>query len=323
MELKRFIIIFSISFIILQNSYSNVSFSLSPFSTNNKNIFIIEENVQIYDKNINAILKIKNNSNTKENVKFYLSLYSENNYQNSIPENLDIFHNKSKIELNINNDIESNSIIISFSMDFEPSEITEIEIKYSNHGILSTDGEYFILYNFSAKHNKTIKWILSDSLFVITGIYDSNSTYKNAFDKKKLNNILRCKEYDYVFYNISVPDEVESVRGEIEYMTYSSYINLFENNKYQKKFAIDTLFYLNNEQLSTLRNSFYAKHGYIFKNQKWKDYFNDVFIENGYEYIGNLSFSESLFNEIEKYNIELIKRIENAKEPILLSDYLE
>ena len=157
MELKRFIIIFSISFIILQNSYSNVFFSLSPFSTNNKNIFIIEENVQIYDKNINAILKIKNNSNTKENVKFYLSLYSENNYQNSIPENLDIFHNKSKIELNINNDIESNSIIISFSMDFEPSEITEIEIKYSNHGILSTDGEYFILYNFSAKHNKTIK----------------------------------------------------------------------------------------------------------------------------------------------------------------------
>ena len=124
MELKRFIIIFSISFIILQNSYSNVSFSLSPFSTNNKNIFIIEENVQIYDKNINAILKIKNNSNTKENVKFYLSLYSENNYQNSIPENLDIFHNKSKIELNINNDIESNSIIISFSMNFEPSEIT-------------------------------------------------------------------------------------------------------------------------------------------------------------------------------------------------------
>ena len=132
MELKRFIIVFSISFIILQNSYSNVSFSLSPFSTNNKNIFIIEENVQIYDKNINAILKIKNNSNTKENVNFYLSLYSENNYQNSIPENLDIFHNKSKIELNINNDIESNSIIISFSMDFEPSEITEIEIKYSN-----------------------------------------------------------------------------------------------------------------------------------------------------------------------------------------------
>ena len=116
MEIKRFIIIFSISFIILQNSYSNVSFSLSPFSTNNKNIFIIEENVQIYDKNINAILKIKNNSDTKENVKFYLSLYSENNYQNSIPENLDIFHNKSRIELNINNDIESNSIIISFSI---------------------------------------------------------------------------------------------------------------------------------------------------------------------------------------------------------------
>lgn len=48
-----------------------------------------------------------------------------------------------------------------------------------------------------------------------------------------------------------------------------------------------------------------------------------MFIENGYEYIGNLSFSESLFNEIEKYNIELIKRIENAKEPILLSDYLK
>ena len=34
-------------------------------------------------------------------------------------------------------------------------------------------------------------------------------------------------------------------------------------------------------------------------------------------------FDEKSFNEIEKKNIELIRELENIKEPILLSDYLK
>ena len=60
-----------------------------------------------------------------------------------------------------------------------------------------------------------------------------------------------------------------------------------------------------------------------FSKEKWKEYFTQIFDDNGYKYTNNPNFSESLFNEIEKNNIELIKIIENTKEPILLSEYLK
>ncbi len=82
------------------------------------------------------------------------------------------------------------------------------------------------------------------------------------------------------------------------------------------------LFFLSKNQLETLRNSFYAIHGYAFKNQKWKDYFYNIFNDNGKKYVVNSNFSESDFNDIEKKNIELIRELENTKEPILLSEYL-
>ena len=83
------------------------------------------------------------------------------------------------------------------------------------------------------------------------------------------------------------------------------------------------LFFLSKNQLETLRNSFYAIHGYAFKNQKWKDFFSNIFINNEKKYVINPNFSESDFNDIEKKNIEHIRELENIKEPILLSEYLK
>lgn len=61
------------------------------------------------------------------------------------------------------------------------------------------------------------------------------------------------------------------------------------------------------EQLRLFRNMFYAKHGYIFKDEYLRDYFNSI---EGFEYKMNSKFSEVDFNEIEKKNIENIKQIE-------------
>ena len=70
-----------------------------------------------------------------------------------------------------------------------------------------------------------------------------------------------------------------------------------------------------------LRNSFYALHGYSFKNPQLTEFY----IENlsTYSELLNKGFDEKSFNDIEKKNIELIRVLENIKEPILLSDYLK
>lgn len=70
------------------------------------------------------------------------------------------------------------------------------------------------------------------------------------------------------------------------------------------------LFFLSKECLEILRNSFYAAHGYDFKNQKWKDYFSEMYEKRDSKYIINPNFSESDFNETERKNIELIREME-------------
>lgn len=80
------------------------------------------------------------------------------------------------------------------------------------------------------------------------------------------------------------------------------------------------LFFLQKQRLETLRNSFYAAHGYDFKNRKWKDYFSEMYEKRDSKYIINPNFSESDFNETERKNIELIRKMENMKEPMKLSD---
>lgn len=59
--------------------------------------------------------------------------------------------------------------------------------------------------------------------------------------------------------------------------------------------------------LSLIRNEIFARHGYIFKKDEYRNYFNSM-----PWYTPNSSFKGSLneLNAIEKYNVELIKSLE-------------
>ena len=89
----------------------------------------------------------------------------------------------------------------------------------------------------------------------------------------------------------------------------------------EKELSLKDLFYLSSNHLRLLRNAFYVIHGYPFKDKDLYVYFNNIFknVSNS-SYKINPNFSESVFNEVERKNIELIKEMENMKEPILLSD---
>lgn len=62
------------------------------------------------------------------------------------------------------------------------------------------------------------------------------------------------------------------------------------------------------EEIALIRNEIYAKHGYIFDNEKYNYYFS-----NKWWYIPNSNFSEDMFNETEKTNVKTIIEYETSK----------
>lgn len=72
---------------------------------------------------------------------------------------------------------------------------------------------------------------------------------------------------------------------------------------------------LSKEELAFARNEIYARHGYVFKKEKFKTYF-----ENKPWYKANTKFSDAEFNDVELYNIQLIKKYEETKEATDTSD---
>ncbi len=59
------------------------------------------------------------------------------------------------------------------------------------------------------------------------------------------------------------------------------------------------------DTLALIRNEIYARHGYVFQKQKYRDYFGSKLW-----YYPDPDFDGSGLNSIEKYNVELIKSME-------------
>lgn len=59
------------------------------------------------------------------------------------------------------------------------------------------------------------------------------------------------------------------------------------------------------ETLGYIRNEIYARHGYVFQKDKYKEYFGSKSW-----YVPNYSFNSNDLNSIEKYNVQLIKEME-------------
>ena len=72
--------------------------------------------------------------------------------------------------------------------------------------------------------------------------------------------------------------------------------------------TIDILEELTKDELALLRNEIYARHGYVFNLEEYKTYFNRKSWYRPNEY-----FDESMFNEIEKANKDLIVEYEIEK----------
>ena len=75
---------------------------------------------------------------------------------------------------------------------------------------------------------------------------------------------------------------------------------------------------LTKHEVSLIRNEIYARHGYIFKQEEFKVYFNTQDWYNP-----NENFSTSMFNEIERANIDFIVNYEKKMDEIIRNENFE
>lgn len=62
------------------------------------------------------------------------------------------------------------------------------------------------------------------------------------------------------------------------------------------------------KEVALMRNEIYARHGYIFKTEPYKSYFNSK-----YWYVPNENFNENMLSELEKRNKDFIAEYEKNK----------
>lgn len=274
-----------------------------------------------------------------------------------IPYNYQILDNENEIPFFINNNgnmyLNTDNLnkqtsiqsYIQFILTFNPMERKALIIKYSNesenfHHTCDTGIRRTVRYNFNkTTPKKTILYVPNDNnIKVDNGLCLFDFLFKKDNSYYVENNLNRLYEKNFI-WEISVPSNIYEVvcREDFfcptedwsilhlyyevnEYLNNTLTIFLGNKNLTKEKLSKSDLFTLSKKQLSILRNSFYAKYGYDFKNPELREYFETNCKAQGITYKVNPNFSESVFNEVERKNIELIKEMENMKEPILLSD---
>lgn len=157
-------------------------------------------------------------------------------------------------------------------------------------------------------------------------IYSGEQSIKVEFDKKevefvalnmgKLRIIIDNKQYDAIRTN-SLPPEADNsyIDDNNSYMFYSASSgtktqnnNIIINDKSQMfwpldKFAISTtdLDRLTKYEIDIIKNEAYARHGYIFVNEQWQEFFDEF---DWYE--KDSSFTEDRFSKLERQNLDTI-----------------
>lgn len=332
-------------------------------NTNNENIFLDEESYMINEGDLfHCIYKIYNKGKS-DTINFLLNIITENkeegvNFSETlIPEdfniivsnkNIDFIYKWEDIILN-SSDVFAKGIYkpdisgdIVFSINIKSNEYILIEVNYSKNTqrINFINFAQNIKYNSNYKRNVVIVNSGTNSFIGKISTWNTNAygeyeneilnLYNNHFDSPDIkfehrNNEIILKYINSESTNIGIYSYTFLEKS--PYSAYKLYpdsvvFGMIKPEIYSKiEIPKIKLFFLNRKQLSILRNAFYALHGYNFKNNELKEFFfNNL---DGYSELVKKGFDEKSFNEIERKNIELIRELENAKEPILLSDYLK
>ncbi len=195
--------------------------------------------------------------------------------------------------------------IVKFS--FVSNYNSKIELNYSNDPICVMSASQIIYTFYSEKSDENTKYNLVllnygdgkipilDQKFPIKKM-DSN---RSEIEFRDWN----CDNYELTNYPVKTISISLFDFGFDEGSSF--YFNLYRQEIISEK----KLLSLTKDQLRLFRNMFYAMHGYSFKDKRLQKYFESI---EDFNYKVNPSFSENDFNEIEKQNIEAIRKIEES-----------
>ena len=280
-----------------------------------------------------------------------------------IPDDFHIIDNKNEIDFSIENEGKkftrydsikqqtNKESRINFVLSFDAMETKRLHIKYKNKTY------QFVAICNTQHYRIATRHLFNQNCFKKTVLYTPNDTILSSYEGSFLMDFLFKREDEYFIVNdfariymnenyqwrLAVPSDVNEVVCRQEYFyplgdfspyalwykhSYPEtkgdvYLGFREKDLSKELLSKADLFTLSRRQLSILRNSFYAKYGYGFKNKEIKAYFEANCKDQGVEYKVNPNFSESDFNEIERKNIALIREMENIKKPVLLKDFLK
>ena len=227
---------------------------------------------------------------------------------------------------------------IEIRFDFEIDGEKTLNVSYKN---LSYHGMFCFLYDIPLARNTG--GVPVDYTFVYKGIenseiypseigislYDKANKYFSKAEDTKLD-FARFTEGEFFWkadlkqhsFSENAKFDITFVPFNIFYETSVLFIPYWEKNGRivthntegnlidfsNEKISEDLLFFMTKSQLAIFRNAFYAIHGYKFKNKKYKKYFT---LEEWYKV--NPDFNESNLNEIERANVNLIKKYEEKQ----------
>ena len=178
------------------------------------------------------------------------------------------------------------------------SKLNDTELKYAYEEIFARHGKIYTDSNFE-KYFNSQEWYTPNPSFDesdLSGLEKENAEYIAEYIANKVTEgdaptepANTTVKYDANYY-------YNNYRGDNTYIIPDSSV---------RRLTISELYGYSPETLALIRNEIYARNGYVFSKQKYRDYFSSKLWYNP-----NPDFNEGVLNEIEKYNIQLIKSLE-------------
>jgi hypothetical protein len=242
---------------------------------------------------------------------------------------------------------------IYIPIQFDKNEVVKIELSYAsncNHGQYG-QGIYYESYPFLLKtaDETVINMFITnnwDDIYFTNFISKSNifENSFNSFDELRRNKVLSgdlyaisklnenswiitvshnfVKRYTPFFGFILVFAKSWSPSGLTPYFSFTGNgVVIFpRNNSFddvinvsETPLDITVVIFMTKNQLRLLRNAFYARHHYPFRDKDLQSFFE--YNSLGY-YSADDNFNEALLTNIERMNIDMIKELENACQTI-------
>lgn len=178
------------------------------------------------------------------------------------------------------------------------SKLNDTELKYAYEEIYARHGKIYSDTNL-AKYFNSKDWYSPNPSFSekdLSNLELENANYINEYIMSKKSqgdttqpqstNTQRHDEHYYYKYHV----------GDDTYIIPDSSV---------RKLTVSELYGYSPNTLALIRNEIYARNGYVFSQQKYRDYFSSKLW-----YSPNPNFDASWLNNIEQYNIQLIKSME-------------